>query len=656
MINGVPIQHPLSANGQPRPSTISANGAHILGDNLRDYKRFLEIEKMNQTQKQNNQNISTSSIQTATGTNFVPTAQNLVYPSRPLSRQPPTPQQPIINYQPSGPSNDYLINEINALKISLAKCMDTQNELQGKVIDYTKIISEQENIIRLNNLKLNEHDSKITEILLTFNNYIQLNDKSSEIVAGLQAKITDLPTLNDYTELKSTVYTLNKQNETKINELSQDQVQIKENITEMSKSNEAYQKFTLEKIKNVQTEAMESRLQQQNELIKMDESKEGRINAQFAQVKNFLNLLDKNLREETDFRKKMVDGLRDEVFNVFTRNDDKFTKLEKTQLETEKNLIHLNKDYISTFNDLITKHNEKYDIELKAIRSIIEGGLTKVDIKLDKDNIIYEENFSALTSKMVEQKGAFEQLESYVKDTVNTVEQKLELSRNNNTEFYSKFDLISATLDKYMKENLDLINKKCEDLSKEITKKYDTELDKIKKEEGYEFDKITKKIVDIDEKIEDIQKTGVNANGNQVSDGKEKLFTLEKVNDVNIELVREYIDKSLNTKLGPVKESVAQYEDKLNNVMKLNDEEVKRQMREEMKNWMSKVDEAVQRKADQIKSELDEKRTSDKSLLDGRIQDYVLEGETRIRNQFEPAIKKIQDDIEGIVVKIGVGL
>ena len=257
---------------------------------------------------------------------------------------------------------------------------------------------------------------------------------------------------------------------------------------------------------------------------------------------------------------------------------------------------------------------------------------------------------------MVEQKGAFEQLESYVKDTVNTVEQKLELSRNNNTEFYSKFDLISATLDKYMKENLDLINKKCEDLSKEITKKYDTELDKIKKEEGYEFDKITKKIVDIDEKIEDIQKTGVNANGNQVSDGKEKLFTLEKVNDVNIELVREYIDKSLNTKLGPVKESVAQYEDKLNNVMKLNDEEVKRQMREEMKNWMSKVDEAVQRKADQIKSELDEKRTSDKSLLDGRIQDYVLEGETRIRNQFEPAIKKIQDDIEGIVVKIGVGL
>ena len=30
-----------------RNPTISNNGAHILGDNYRDYKRYLEIEKMN---------------------------------------------------------------------------------------------------------------------------------------------------------------------------------------------------------------------------------------------------------------------------------------------------------------------------------------------------------------------------------------------------------------------------------------------------------------------------------------------------------------------------------------------------------------------------------------------------------------------------------
>ena len=33
---------------------------------------------------------------------------------------------------------------------------------------------------------------------------------------------------------------------------------------------------------------METRLQQQNELIKMEDSKENRINAQFNQIKNLL--------------------------------------------------------------------------------------------------------------------------------------------------------------------------------------------------------------------------------------------------------------------------------------------------------------------------------------------------------------------------------
>ena len=116
----------------------------------------------------------------------------------------------------------------------------------------------------------------------------------------------------------------------------------------MKKENEQYQKFTLEKIKTVQTEAVESRLQQQNELIKMDESKENRINAQFAQVKNMVDITNKNLIEETDFRKKMINDVRNEFMQIFTKNDEKISGLEKSQLETEKNLISLNKDYMKT--------------------------------------------------------------------------------------------------------------------------------------------------------------------------------------------------------------------------------------------------------------------------------------------------------------------
>ena len=53
---------------------------------------------------------------------------------------------------------------------------------------------------------------------------------------------------------------------------------------------------------------------------------------------------------------------------------------------------------LQSFNELISKNNEKYNFELKSIRSLIEAGLTKVDIKMEKDLKTYEENFTILKS------------------------------------------------------------------------------------------------------------------------------------------------------------------------------------------------------------------------------------------------------------------
>ena len=58
------------------------------------------------------------------------------------------------------PSNIMIMNEIKSIKQIIKTQFENQNELQSKIIDYNKIISQQENIIRLNNLKLSEHDTK----------------------------------------------------------------------------------------------------------------------------------------------------------------------------------------------------------------------------------------------------------------------------------------------------------------------------------------------------------------------------------------------------------------------------------------------------------------------------------------------------------------
>ena len=636
----------------------------ILGDNIRDYKKFLEIEKMsansnnplnisngnnsnNNFNNTNNTNLSSFSttnssrvpftytpIRKADSSNNLPITQNTINLNRPLSNN-------TMSYYPINNNNNFQTNfgsdvykEIQNMKNLISKSFQNQSEMQEKIIEYNKIISEQEKIIRINNIKLNEHDSKLTEILLSFNNYLQLNEKSTTIINEVQKKLDDCVKNLDFNELKGTVYQFNKNNENKINEIIHTLGDMNLNLSEMKKENEQYQKFTLEKIKTVQTEAVESRLQQQNELIKMDESKENRINAQFAQVKNMVDITNKNLIEETDFRKKMINDVRNEFMQIFTKNDEKISGLEKSQLETEKNLISLNKDYMKTFNDLISKHNEKYNLEFKSMRSLLEAGLSKVDTKMSKDNKTYEENFSALKSSILEQKTHLSEYENTMKETINGIEQKLEDTNNKNKDYFNKFDLLSSTLDKYMKENLDLINTKQKEITEDLLKQFTEETDKIKINIRDNNDTNTKHFNDIDERVKDINDHLAN---NALQNIKGNISGSSEPNAV---LIREYVDRLCSENLSPMKDIMKNYELTLNNTMNLKFEESKQRYSLEQKENMSKIIEIIEKKMAYLDSQLDIKIKEQNTIIDGRIQEYIVESEKRMKND----ILKIKND------------
>ena len=456
----------------------------ITGDNYRDYKKYLEIQKMNSGNNayflNNNPNANTINNNTinnrnANGniinenqfnqnnpmnitTNSSNSRKPFVY--TPMNR-PPSSESTKKNYNnveeenrlyqninmnQNGNLNENLNENKNLiLDEQITRTMKNQTETQNKIMEYDKIISEQENIIRLNNLKLNEHDNKLTEILLSFNNYLQLNEKTSMIINDAQKKMDNFVKSSDFIDLKSTMYSLNKENENKIMELNTLCGDLENKMTEMGKENENYQKFSLERIKQIQKDSMDTRLQQQNELIKMEDARDNRINAQINQLKNLMTIKDNSIKEEQEYRKTMVNDLRNEILAIFGEKDDQISKLEKSQLETEKNLISLNKDYIQSFNELISKNNEKYNFELKSIRSLIEAGLTKVDIKMEKDLKTYEENFTILKSNILEQKTTIANLDTYLKESINDIENKMELTKGTNNDYFSKFDLLSSS-------------------------------------------------------------------------------------------------------------------------------------------------------------------------------------------------------------------
>ena len=641
---------------------------NILGDNIRDYKKYLEIEKMNSNSgnslsltngnNTNNSfnNTNLSSFSSTTNSSRVPFTYTPMRKGDSSNNLPITPIQntnlnrPLsnnqMNYYPNNTNfqqnnvNTFgsdVYKEIQNLKNLISKSFQNQSEMQEKIIEYNKIIAEQEKIIRINNIKLNEHDSKLTEILLSFNNYLQLNEKSSTIVNEVQKRLEECVKNLDFNELKGTVYTFNKNNENKINELFHSLGDLNLKMTEMGKENEQYQKFTLDKIKTVQTEAVESRLQQQNELIKLDESKENRINAQFAQVKNMVDITNKNLNEESEYRKKMINDVRNEFLQIFSKHDEQMTKLEKTQLETEKNLISLNKDYMKTFNDLISKHNEKYTLEFKSIRSLLEAGLSKVETKMSNNNKIYDETFTALKDNIQEQKTRLSDFENFVKDSINGIEKKYEEIQELNKQYFNKLDLLSSTLDNYMKENNELIATKEKEIKESLTKIFKEETDTIKNEIRNNDDNTTKKISDLNERVNDIS-------GNIAQGALNNLkgdVNIQGSSDPNAVLVREYVERLCAENLQPMKEIMKNYELMLTNTMNMKFEESRQKYSLEQKENMGKIVEMIEKKMAYLDSQLDIKIKEQNTIIDGRVQQYIVESEKRM----DENIKKIKNEI-----------
>ena len=681
----------------------------ITGDNYRDYKKYLEIQKMNNGNNNfflnNNANTNNNTINNRIGNrtnenqinqqnnqmNITANSTNSRVPFVyiPMNRSPSSDstKKNYINTEDENRlylnnnnsinnqnisenlnenkkldgniSNNQLLTEINNLKMMLSRTMKNQTETQNKIMEYDKIISEQENIIRLNNLKLNEHDNKLTEILLSFNNYLQLNEKTSMIINDTQKKMDNFVKSSDFIDLKSTVYTLNKENENKIMELNSLCGDLDNKVTEMGKENENYQKFALERMKQIQKDSMDTRLQQQNELIKMEDARDNRINAQFSQLKNLISINDNNIKEEQEYRKTMINDLRNEILNIFGEKDDQISKLERSQLETEKNLISLNKDYIQSFNELINKNNEKYNFELKSIRSLIEAGLTKVDIKMEKDLKTYEENFILLKSNILEQKTNLANLDTYLKESINDIENKMEMTKGTNNDYFSKFDLLSTSFKQFMEESLNIINSKTKEVDDKLTKLIGDEIHKVDEKIEINSKQNEKHFNDIDEKLSEMKEQLIAI----IKTGKfDELKNMQgNVNDINLQnnpnkiLIREFVQKVCDENIQTLKITFNEYEQELMNNMNVKNEEAKAKFALEQKENVKKIEEIFNKKLDEVNEKINKEMKENEAIRDGKVQEYIVESELRVTQKYDGIIKNIQEDLESLTIKIGLG-
>jgi hypothetical protein len=333
--------------------------------------------------------------------------------------------------------------------------------------------------------------------------------------------------------------------------------------------------------------------------------------------------------------------------------------LEKTQLETEKNLISLNKDYITSFNELINKHNEKYNLELKSIRSLIEAGLTKVDIKMEKDLKLYEENLTILKSNILEQKSNISNLEAFMKDNINEIEKKMDISKNLNGDYFTKFDLLSNSFKQFMEESLKLIDTKNKETQDILNKKIKDEINKLNEELIKRTEHYDKHFSDIEDKIKDIRaqviailKTGKldlkEADSSEKEDKKE-------TSSFNKFIIRDFVQKLFDENFNVVKETFNGYEKDLFNNMNNKIEEAKDKFSLEQVESMKKIQEMINTKTGEVKDRIIELIHEESAVKDGKVQEYIVETELRINKKYDENIKRIEEDLESLTLKIGLG-
>lgn len=557
----------------------------------------------------------------------------------------------------NGFDNDMIYQEINNLKRLVKNSLENHTELQTKIIEYNKIINEQENIIRLNNIKINEHDSKLTEILITFNNYLQLNEKSNKIINDLTAKYEDVVKKSDLTDLKSTVYNFNRNNETKAMQNTNKIEELFMKTTEISKEQEIFQKYTLEKLKNYQNEAMDNRLQQQQQLIKLEESRENKLNQQIDQIKGLIKITEKNLANESDHKKNMIDNLKQEIMQVFGRHDEKIINLEKTHLETEKKLVGFNKDYIETFQELISKHNQKYDIELKSLRSLIDNKTSDINSKLEENLKQIDQTVEEIKNFNQESKSWLSQLNLYIKENIDNFEKKYSTSTIELDTLKEKTEHLSSTLNKFMKENLSFIDTKIDKDLTLLENRFYKRCNEINASLQILEGNIDKKFYDTKEKIDMINKQVteislgfINAT-NKTSDNKDSSDKQQNKTNVIDAIDLVILEKKIDDKLILVKNDLEEYEKKLIILMNLHIDGIKIKLNEEQKNLVNDISEKLESKINLLKKDVETKIKEEDLIKEGRMQEYVVESSERIKKNLETRINNIQGEIEKLNIK-----
>ena len=542
-------------------------------------------------------------------------------------------QTPLLDNQNSNNNNiisyQNMMKEIRELKLSLKNQLINQNELEKKLIDSYKLLSQQDNIIRLNASKINEHDLKITNVLNSFNNFLKIQEKTNNIINDCQDKVNNkLLPVNIFTTFKSQILANNlsvKENLDKIISYNDNTELILQDLKNTDQNN---LNLLLNKIKIISDKEENFFLEKHEENLNYIKDHDNIILSQINQVKKINENIQMQIAEEKKLRKINNDKILKDVINfINNKYEEKFQIMEKNLLETEKNLVNMNKDYVKSIQGIINKQKDTNELELQNLKNMIELGLKN-------NQTIYDKDIDEMKKLMTEIKGDINENKRTVEKIDGFVNENMKIMRDYRIDGDKTIEGFSNKIKKIEQNAI----KSYEDTKIDIEKKLEDSLNKF-----------TERIEKYENNISDLLKAKFHPYDSYIKDLKEQDAQLEKMIENKYEQIKSETNAIgiKNMKLDEI------YTNKFNNMNKdLQDnykkvqEEIENNMnilkayiKKNMDEYSLHVDNDLYKKFEVLSKDIKDNFDKSKYELDGKNQQYVLESELRIKKECQDMIK-----------------
>jgi len=548
-------------------------------------------------------------------------------------------------------SNNYfdynlMLQEIANFKKIIKNVLENQNEFQNKIIDNTRLLSEQENLMRINNVKLNEHDSKLTEVLVTFNNFMNFNEKTNLIIKELSSKYDETAKRSELNDLKMNLFNLNKNNEAKISESNSKIEDIQVKYEELKREQDIFQKYTLEKLKNYQNENMENRIQQQQQLIKLEEARENKLNQNIEQIKIMIKNLEQNFATENLYRKSGMENIKNELTLLINQTEEKINLIQKSSLEMEKKILNFSKDYIATFRDLIAQNNENFEIEIKSLKNILTNNIIKSDKKAEDSISNLANQLKSLTDNLEKSRATVNLIEHTIKDKVSYFEKNLKMIIENFDEYKeiqknlrNDIENTNSDLNKLINDRINLLNntilEKIKSYNKDILEKYSSE--------KLVYENL---ISDNKEKIE-LFKNQFNVLISEINVKVER-----KLKDLDLEDIN--FDSKLNEKFSTFKQDIEEYKKKIILLLNNHIETAKNNSNLNQQNLIESISDKLELKIKSLKDDIENKVQNELIIREGNLHKGIIQAEEKLFKILDLKIIPLQNRLDTLSEKFTI--